>query len=104
MPRHRRPRPLWFVRRAEYLSLWARYQALLKDHQELLSGPGTAAETFPAPPVPGRYVTPSWAQTVPIPLITTAGLDPEKADALVRRMCLLEDPAGQWGVAGEETG
>lgn len=104
MSRHRRPRPGWFVRRSEYLSLWSRYQALLKDHQELLNGPESVPRTAPAPPVRGQDVTPSWAQTVPIPLITSAGLDPEKADSLVRRMCLLEDPAGQWGVAGRETG
>lgn len=115
MPRHRRPRPGPFVRREDYLELWARYSALLADYRALTQDHQDVLEDHeqllydqpPEPPVRGQDVVPSWAQTEPIPLITSAGapgLDPDKAEALVRRMSLLDDPAGAWGVTGQETG
>lgn len=118
MPRHRRTRPGWLVRRSRYLALWYRYQELLRDHQSLtddhlliladrenlLSASPRAGRAAQAPPVPGRFVTPSWAETVSVPVLTTAGLDRDRADALVRRMSLLDAPGGQQGVTEGETG
>jgi hypothetical protein len=42
--------------------------------------------------------------TEEIPVITSAGLDPDKADALVRNTGLLNVPAGSWSSARGNTG
>lgn len=109
MSRHRRARTGPFVRRSAYLDLWHRYEALLADYRALeadnalLIGDAEEAATAveAAGTAPGRYVTPSWAETEPIPVITTAGagLDPDKATALVHRGGLLVSPSGEWSEA-----
>ena len=117
MARHRRRRVGLWVGRRTYLSLWRRYtellaehraleadhQDVLEDHESLLYG---LEEDGPVVEVPAAGV-PSWARekaaqdvTEEIPVITTVGLDPDKADALVRRAGLLEQP----GVPRPENG
>jgi hypothetical protein len=91
MGRHKRRAPL-LVRRSRYLKLLAAYQEL-ERHYQVLAGDRDALAG--AAPAPVRHV-PSWAVTEEIPVITTAGLEPDKAEALVRRGGLLEDPAGSW--------
>lgn len=91
--KHKRRAPL-IVRRSRYLKLLAAYQEL-EHHYRVLAGDRDALAGDPAP-APVRHV-PSWAMTEEIPVITTAGLEPDKADALVRRGGLLEGPAGSWG-------
>lgn len=92
MARHKRTERWPLVSRRRYLKLRLEleelerhYRALAENHDGLLE------PTAPAP----RHV-PSWAVTEEIPVITTAGLDPDKADALVRNIGLLQDPAGSW--------
>lgn len=124
MSRHRRRRIGLFVSRSTYMSLWARYadlaeryralegdhQSVLEDHEGLLySLPEELPEPEPAEalesPVRPRR-TPSWAQTEEVPVITSleTGLDPDKAEALVRRTRLLDDPSGAWGVNRQVNG
>lgn len=122
MPRHRRPRTGLFVRRRDYLDLWSRYQSLQEDyraldtdlqavleaHEELLYARETGSGepepiTPPAVPVPARR-TPSWAETEELPAVVSEGLDPDKAEALVRRADLLGSPGGSWRVSGRENG
>lgn len=88
-----------FVRRSAYLELWRRYEALLADYRALEADNilliGDAEEA--ADPFPGRHVTPSWAETVELPT-ADAGLDPDKATALVHRRGLLDSPSGEWSL------
>lgn len=91
MARHRRPGPRLFVSRRRYLVLRREYEELLADYRALADNHDALLEA----PRPRRPV-PSWAVTEEIPVITTAGLDPDKAEALVRRGGLLEGPAGSW--------
>ncbi len=93
MAKHKRRAPL-FVRRSRYLKLLSAYQELERHYQVLAGDRDALAQQ--AVPAPVRHV-PSWAVTEEIPVITTAGLEPDKAEALVRRGGLLEDPAGSWG-------
>jgi hypothetical protein len=94
MGRHRLKAPL-LVRRSVFLDLLRRYREL-EHHYRVLAGDRDAlAEGLPAADRPRRPV-PSWAETEEIPVITSAGLDPEKANALVKRGGLLRDPAGSW--------
>lgn len=126
MPSHRRRRIGPFVRRSTYMALWHQYQELLRDHRaleadhqgvledhegllfELETGAGPDMEETAEIPVSGPRMprVPSWAETDEIPVITDAqaGLDPEKADALVRRTRLLEQPSGSWSVTPGENG
>lgn len=105
MPRHRRGRVGPWVRRATYMALWRRYEALLADYHALerdnalliADAQDGVAVTDPAP---AKHI-PSWAETQEIPVITsvgTAGLDPDKATALVHRGGLLDSPSGEWAV------
>lgn len=90
MPRHKRSAPLFVSRRQylklrrEYEELERHYRALAENHDQLLEASGKP-----------RHV-PSWAVTEEIPVITSAGLDPDKADALLRRWGLAGSPAGSW--------
>ena len=93
MARHKRRAP-WFVRRSVYLDLLRRYQELERDYRVLAGDRDVLAEAVEAP-APVRH-TPSWAETEPIPVITTAGLDTDKADALLRRWGMAGSPAGSW--------
>lgn len=120
MSRHRRPRIGVFVRRSAYLELWTRYQDLLRDYQSLGEDHQAVLEhheellyrleTAPAEPEPTEVLpaavrprhVPSWAETEEVPVIT--GLDPDKADALVRNTGLLDDPSGEWRVPGLQNG
>jgi hypothetical protein len=110
MARHKRRSVGLFVRRKTYLSLWKQYrelstayhaleadhQGVLDDHEELLF---EAEAPAPLEMAEVRHV-PSWAETEEIPLITTVGLDPDKADALSRNTGLFDQPGGAWGGAG----
>lgn len=91
MPRHKRQAPL-FVSRKRYLALQREYEDLKRHYRELASNHDQLLEPEPAPP---RH-TPSWAVTEEIPLITTAGLDTDKATALLRRWGMAGSPAGSW--------
>jgi hypothetical protein len=109
MPRHRRRRTGLFVRRrtyrslqAAYAQLLADYRALESDHQGVLEDHEGLLHDLESPvPAPVPH-TPSWAVTEEIPVITTVGLDPDKADALARRGGLLADPGGAWN--GQQPG
>jgi hypothetical protein len=119
MPQHRRRRVGLLVRRSAYLSLWRQYQELLRayraqqtdlqtvleDHEGLLSDLDATGpmEEIPAPE--GSPHVPSWAETEPIPVITSLGdgLDVDKASALVRNTGMLDGAgfrAGQPGTTG----
>jgi hypothetical protein len=91
MAKHKRRAPL-FVRRSAYLKLLREYQEL-EHHYRVLAGDRDelAGATAPLP----RHV-PSWAETEPVPVITSAGLDTAKADALLRRWGMAGSPAGSW--------
>lgn len=126
MSRHRRRRIGLFVSRATYMALWVQYQELLRDHRaldedhqrvlEAHEGLLYDREALPEPdldetaetPVSGPRMphVPSWAETDEIPVITAVqgGLDPAKADALVRRTSLLDSPSGSWSVPSGENG
>ena len=101
MPRHKRSAPLFVGRRRylklrrEYEELERHYRALAENHDRLLE-PASADQ-------PARHV-PSWAVTEESPVITTAGMDTAKADALVRRWGMAGSPAGSWGVNRGTTG
>lgn len=97
MARHRRRSVGPWVRRRTYLALWRRYVEL-ERHYRVLAGDLDARleDTLEEIELPPQRHVPSWAVTQEIPVVTTAGLDPEKADALVRRKGLLGDPAGSW--------
>jgi hypothetical protein len=101
MGRHRRKAPL-LVRRRVFLDLLRRYQEL-EHHYRVLAGDRDALAERPPGTQPLRHV-PSWAVTEEIPVITSAGLDPDKADALVRNTGLLNVPAGSWSSARGNTG
>ncbi len=95
---------LW-VSRATYMALWRRYEALLAEYHALeadnalLIGDAEEAAALVEPdPAPVRRRAPSWAETEPVPVITTAGLDPDKATALVHRGGLLDSPSGEWAL------
>lgn len=118
MPSHRRRRIGPFVSRSTYMALWqqytellASYRALENDHQSVLEDHEGLLYELEVPPGPepvaapekGRHV-PSWAETAEVPVITTAGLDPDKADALVRRTGLLDQPSGEWSLPPAENG
>lgn len=114
MSRHRRRHVGLFVRRSTYLGLWrqyaelhAAYRTLEGDHQSVLEDhEGLLYEVDDGPlieiPAPGRQT--SWGrdaeaaeETVEVPVITSVPpLDPDKADALVRRGGLLDGPSGSW--------
>jgi len=101
MARHKRRGVGLFVRRSTYLSLWrqyrelsAAYAALQGDHQSVLEDHEGLLFDL-EDPAPARH-TPSWAETEEIPVITTVGLDPDKADALARNTGLLNRPGGAW--------
>lgn len=126
MPRHRRRRIGLWVGRSTYMALWRQYQELLAayraleaDHQSVLEDHEGLLFDLEAPvesileetaeiPVSGLRMphVPSWAETDEIPVITDAqaGLDPAKADALVRRTDMLSDPSGSWRVVRPENG
>lgn len=89
--KHKRRAPL-FVRRSVYLKLLREYQEL-EHHYRVLAGDRDelAGTQAPAP----RHV-PSWAVTEPVPVITSAGLDTAKAEALLRRWGMAGSPAGSW--------
>jgi hypothetical protein len=93
--RHRRSVGL-FVRRRTYITLWRRYQELEGAYRLLAGELDTALDDTVETPLPAPRHVPSWAVTEEIPVITTAGLDTDKADALVRRGGLLDGPAGSW--------
>lgn len=122
MSRHRRRRIGLWVSRSTYMALWRQYQELLasyraleadhqsvlEDHESLLYDLEADPEPTAEIPVsrPGAAHVPSWAETTPVPVITDAqaGLDPEKADALLRRTNLLDSPSGSWSVVPGENG
>lgn len=99
MARHKRRSVGPLVRRSVYLSLWRQYQELLAaytalqgDHQGVLEDrEGFLYDREP----PARHV-PSWAVTEPIPVITSVGLDPDKASALTRNTGMTQAPGGAW--------
>lgn len=101
MSRHRRSRTGLWVRRRDYLALWAKYQELLKAYRALEDDNrlliGDSEEAAAAAEVPGRYLTPAWAVTEPLPVFVPEPLDPEKATALVSRGGMLGAPGGTWG-------
>lgn len=101
MPRHKRRAPL-LVRRRVFLDLMRRYQEL-EHHYRVLAGNLDAMTEAPVAAEPSRHV-PSWAETQEIPVITSAGLDPDKAGALVRNGGLLNGPAGSWTSSRGTTG
>jgi hypothetical protein len=101
MGRHRRKAPL-LVRRSVFLDLLRRYQEL-EYHYRLLAGDRDALAERPPAAEPSRHV-PSWAETQEIPVITTAGLDVEKAAALLRRWEMAGSPAGSWTAPRGTTG
>jgi hypothetical protein len=90
MAKHKRRAPFW-VRRRTYLELLRAYQEL-EHHYRVLAGDRDA---LLAPDRPGPRV-PSWAETEPIPVVTPAGLDTDKAAALLRRWGMSGSPAGSW--------
>lgn len=118
MNRHRRRRIGLFVGRRTYMSLWHRYielaaqyrileedhQSVLEDHEELLYDVEVPGPPEPEPEPARVRHAPSWAQTEPVPVITTVGLDPDKATALTRNTGLLNGPGGSWGVTRPENG
>lgn len=106
MARHRRGHRSPLVRRSTYRALERRYDGLsaayaaleadhrgvLEDHEGLLF----ELEEAEPPPEPLPHV-PSWAETEEIPLITSVGLDADKAVALARNTGMLRRPGGAWG-------
>lgn len=95
MARHRRyVGPL--VRRKTYIGLWRRYQELEGAYRLLAGELDTALDDTVETPLPVPRRAPSWAVTEEIPVVTEPGLDPDKAEALVRRGGLLDGPAGSW--------
>lgn len=113
MPRHRRRRIGWFVRRSTYRALWSRYDELLdayraleNDHQNVLEDHEGLLYDLEAP-VPlerteARH-TPSWAVTEEVPVITSVGLDLDKAEALARNTGLFQKPGGAWNSSDQGT-
>lgn len=102
MPRHKRQAPL-FVSRRRYLKLRREHEELERHYRELAANHDQLLEpASPADP-PARH-TPSWAVTEEIPVITTAGLDPDKTDALLRRWGMAGSPAGSWRANRGTTG
>ncbi len=105
MSRHKRARVGLWVRRAQYMALWRRYEALLADYHALerdnaLLIADAQDGVSVVDPAPERHV-PSWAETQEIPLITSVGspgLDPDKATALLHRGGLLDSPSGEWAI------
>lgn len=93
--------------RAAYAALLRDYRALEADHQTVLEDhEGLLYDLERAARRPDRT---SWGRanedrldTEELPV--AEGLDPDKADALVRRVGLLHEPSGSWGVARSENG
>lgn len=100
MPSHRRTERWPFVRRSKYLRLKRDYQELARHYRELADNHDQL--TAPAPE-PVRHV-PSWAVTEPVPVITSVGLDADKAAALLSRWGMAGSPAGSWSYNRGTTG
>lgn len=97
MGEHRRAASWWRRSREyrrlarEYAELARAYRELQTEHAALLAD--TVGEAVPVEPLLGRYVTPAWAVTEEIPVITEVQpLDPDKASALIRNAGLLGQP------------
>jgi hypothetical protein len=99
MARHRRSSPP-FVRRGRYLRLLAAYEELERHYRELARNHDRLVHLDR--PAPRR--APAWAETTEIPVITTAGLDTEKAAALLRRWGMAGSPAGSFQANRGTTG
>lgn len=97
MGEHRRT-VSWWRRGREYRRLAKEYAALSRAYRELQTDYAAALAATVGPvalvePLPGRYVTPAWAETEEIPVITEMPpLDPDKATALIRNTGLLHRP------------
>jgi hypothetical protein len=97
-----------------YRSLWAQYQDLLRDYRALTEDHQGVLEDhegllYDLERSGRRPAQTSWGRenedrldTEEIPQVE--GLDPDKADALVRNVGLLREPSGSWGVARSENG
>lgn len=99
MSQHRRRAPL-LVGRRRYLRLLAAYQELERHYRELAANHDRLVHLDA--PAPRR--APAWAETTEIPVITTAGLDTEKAAALLRRWGMAGSPAGSFSPNRGTTG
>lgn len=123
MAKHRHRKIRWWRLRGAYADLhrdFARlateHRSLRDDHEALLADMSEAAVQSPEP----RPEQTAWGlenelaaaedDTSEIPIITSLdlenqeGMDPDKAEALIRRTGLLDDVSGSWRVVRPQSG